>query len=413
MKARSLFRIAPLGAGAFMAAALTLSSGCGKKAAAPPPMTALPVVCTQATSMDFPVFISTFGSLTASSSVDIKAQVGGKIAEARFVEGQEVKAGDVLFVIEKAPFEASLAKAKGDLAQDKAGLEYAEFMVNINKDLANKTVLAAQTYRKYLSDADLERGRILSDKALIETATINLGYCEIVSPISGITGKRLVDPGNIVATSSNPTLVNIRSLDPIYADFSLPEKYFPQVKAHLDKGQVKIIAKPQGDPKEYEGVVTLIDNSMDSSSGTLSLRATIKNKERSLWPGQFVNIKVVLSVLKDATLVPVDAIQNGKEGAFVYVMRDGKAEYVPVTTGQSDVDRTVILKGDVKPGDKVINVGTILLRPGAPVIEAQNAMKMLAEMSAAKGPPPGAAKPGAGKDAPKAEAPAKAKEQGK
>jgi len=399
---------------AAVALSAALCAGCKKKEAAAQPTPPLPVLANAATTMDFPVFISTFGSLAASNSVDIKAQVGGQLVEARFVEGQEVKAGDVLFVIDKAPFKASLEKAKGDLKIDEAGLDYAQFMVDKNKDLALKTVLAEQSFKKYLTEADAERGRILSDTAAIDTAKINLGYCEIVSPITGLTGKRLVDPGNIVSTSSNPTLVNVRSLDPIYADFSVPEKYFPKVTELLAKGNLKILARPQGDENDYEGTVTLIDNSIDASSGTIPLRATLANKGRKLWPGQFVTVKVILEVLKDVIVVPASAIQTGKDGAFVYVMRDGKADYVPVVIGQSDADRTSVLKGDLKAGEKVITVSSVLIRPGAPVMEAQMAQALLAQKmaaaAAAKQPAQGAAKPEGAATKPSE---GKAKEQGK
>ena len=377
--------------GAFLA--LFIASACGKKAPEQPKMK-IPVTTGEVTTADFPVSINTFGTLTAINDVDVKAQVSGKIIEARFIEGQTVKAGDILYVIEKPPFEAQVEGAKASLRMDEGYLDYYKYLVDVNKTLADTSALAKQTYEQYVSQFRVYTGKTENDKAQLKTAQINLNWCEIKAPIDGITGKQLIDPGNIVSTADNPALVNIKSLDPIYADLTIPEKHFYNVKSLFDKGPVKIIATTQGDPNSYEGTVVLLNNSIDTSSGTLSVRASIPNPKRSLWPGQFIYVKVVLNVLSGATMVPVNAVQNNQNGPFVYVMRDGKADVVPVVTGQSNTDRTVILKGDIKPGERVINAGTLMLSPGAEVVEAQDNMKaMMAAMAAKAGQKPGA--PGA------------------
>lgn len=408
-------------AAATLAAMLLITCSCGKKAAEPQKMV-LPVVTDSVSTKDFPVFVSTFGSLTAVEDVNIKAQVSGKIMEAKFTEGQFVNAGDILFVIDKSPYQAALDATKGNLVKDTANHEYNKYLVEVNRALANSSALAKQTYEQYVHNANSSAGMIENDKAAIDTAQINLNWCDIKAPCSGITGKRLVDPGNVVSTADNPTLLNITRMDPIYADFTVPEKYFPQIKALMDKGPLKIQATPQGDPTTYEGVVAMIDNKVDSSNGTLGIRASIPNKERKLWPGQFVNIKLIFSVMKDAMTVPVDAVQCGSQGFYVFAMRDGKAIKIDVTTGQSDANSTVILTGDLKPGERVIKVGTMLLSPGADVMEAavanaafaQKMAAMMAEKAKAgakkpqQGQPPKDAKP-----AKTAEKPAEKKTQDK
>lgn len=399
------------------AALLLLASSCAKKAQEAPKMV-IPVVTDAVVSRDFPVFAASFGSLTATSNVDIKAQITGKIMEAKFVEGQYVNAGDTLFTIEKDPFEAALKSAKGTLEQDKATHNFNLYMVEANKILANTSAMAKQTYEQYVHNAESSAGKIVSDSAAIDTAAINLSWCDIKAPCSGITGKRLVDPGNIVSAADNPALVNITAIDPIYADFTVPEKYYPKIRDLMAKGPLKVQAVPQGESASYEGVVSMIDNKIDGSNGTLSIRASIKNSERKLWPGQFITVKLIFDVLKDAVAVPADAVQSGAAGQYVFVMKDNKAMMVEITTGQSDENQAVVLKGDLKPGDRVIKVGTMLLSPGAAVMDAQIAnaafAKKMAEAMAAK---MGKAAPGAAqgaaqqKDAKQQEPPAKPAEK--
>jgi multidrug efflux system membrane fusion protein len=364
-------------------AALMLGAGCGKKDAAPQAMV-IPVLTAEVKTMDFPSFISSFGSVSSISDVNVRAQVGGQIIEARFVEGQDVKAGDILFVIDKSPYQAAVAAAEGALRQDEASLGYNQYLADANKHLAEATVMAKQNYQQYVSNVESYTGKVEADKAQIQTAKINLQWCDVKAPTDGATGKILIDPGNIAATSDS--LVNIKRLDPVYVDFTVPERYFPRAREAIliQKKKVKITAQPQGDDSLYEGVITLLDNSVDNATGTLPLRATVENPGRKLWPGQFVNVKVILDIAKDATVVPVDAVQSGRTGPYLFAMRDKKAVRVPVTIGQSDSDYTVILSGDIKPGEKVIKLGTILLSDGAAVMEAAEANAMFASMMAQK-----------------------------
>lgn len=374
----------------FVAFAAMLLPACAKKPEKkqPPPM---PVSTGDVKIMDVPVFISSFGCLTPVNNVDIKSQVTGKVMEARFVEGQKVKSGDVLFVIDKRPFQASLDNYVGVLGEDKADLAYARFMVDSNKNLAEKTIMSAQQFEKYKTNVDLYQSKIISDKAQIDTAQINLDYCDIKAPVDGVTGKRLVDPGNIVTGNDGSTLVNMKTLDPIYADFSVPEKYFSQIKAAMDKAPLSVELTPRGSSSASVGTLSLINNTVDTSTGTLALRATVKNPDGKLWPGQFITTKLILSVSKDALVVPGGAVQYGQKGAFVYAMREGKACQVLIEPRQGDSDDFVavdrIVSGELKPGEKVVTAGTLLLYPGASIMDAKEAMAMAAKMMAEKQEP--------------------------
>jgi len=361
------------------ATALIAMSSCAKKAPAQQ-MTALPVVTAEVISKDFPVVFDTFGYLTSISDVNIQAQVTGQIMTAPFTEGQLVKTGDILFTIDKSPYQAVYDNAAGTLHYDEGMLAYNQYLMDQNKVLADTTVLARQTYEQYVYNVQSYKGKVEADKANVEKAQINLNWCEVRAPAEGITGMRLIDPGNIITSINNSTLVNIKQVDPIYGDFTVPEKYFPLVRSLMDKEPIKVLVKPQGDDKTYEGKVAMVNNTIDTSAGTLTIRSLIPNPNRALWPGQFINIKVVTSILKNATLVPVDAVQTGKNGQFLYAVRDGKAIMLNVVVGKSDVDYTPILEvkdGELKVGERVVRVGTMLIRSGAPVIEAAQASAMM------------------------------------
>ncbi len=368
---------------------LVLGCACAKKQAKQE-MPAMPVVTDTVKTRDFPVFIRAFGSLTSIDDVDVKAQVSGQIKEVRFKDGQAVKAGDTLFVIDKAPYQAARDAAWGSLVEAKANLGYSQYLVEANKPLASSSALAKQTYDQYVYNAKANEGKVLAYKGQLDTAEINLAWCEVKAPCDGVTGKVQVDPGNIVSTASNATLVSVTSLDPIYADFTVSEKHLPKIMEAMRAAPLKVSVKPRGDTASYEGELLMIDNKVDSSTGTIGLRASLKNPARKLWPGQFIDVMLVMEILKDAIVVPFDAVQTGSVGQYVLMMRDGKADMVVVKTGQSDNEQTVILEGDLKPGEAVIKVGTMLLSPGAKVVDAKIAnaafAKQMAEMMAGKAP---------------------------
>lgn len=345
-----------------------LMTGCSKKQEAPeiPPR---PVKVATAITKDVPVYIDTFGNLATPNNVDIICQVTGKIKEVYFKEGQEVKAGVPLFTIDPREYQAELSKSQAALAADKvdANLKYEIF--KRNEKLIEKKLISQQDFDTYKTDAAAAQSQVALDQAAVDLAQINLNYCLITSPIDGVTGKRLVDPGNIVTANSGNPLVNIKSIDPLYIDFSIPERKLPGVKAAMAAATLKVEISPAGDTDgPYSGDLQMIDNTVDDTTGTISLRATIPNPDRVLWPGQYTTVKLIVSTLKNAILVPVPAVQLGQKGMYIYVITgDNKADLRDeISVGQAEGGNLVIEKG-IKVGDRVVTDGQMGLSSGATV----------------------------------------------
>jgi len=345
-----------------------LIAGCSKKQEAQeiPPR---PVKVATAFKRDVPVYIDTFGTLATPNNVDIIAQVTGKIKEVHFAEGDDVKKGAPLFTIDPKEYEADLEKSQAALAADQVDLKLKNETFERNKKLIEKKLISQQDFDTYKTDAAAAQAQVALDQAAVALAQINLDYCLITSPIDGVTGKRLVDPGNIVTANSGNPLVNIKSVDPLYLDFPIPERKLPEVKQAMASSTLKVEISPAGDSNgPYSGELQMIDNTIDEMTGTISLRATIPNPERNLWPGQFANVKLIVSTAKDAILVPGTAVQLGQKGMYAYVITDdNKADLRDeITVGQSEGDNIIIEKG-IKAGEKVVTYGQMGLSPDAKV----------------------------------------------
>jgi len=347
---------------------LFLTTGCSKKQEAQeiPPR---PVKVATAVAKDVPVYIDTFGTLATPNNVDIIAQVTGKIKSVHFTEGDDVKKGALLFTIDPKEYEADLEKSQAALAADQVDLKLKTETFDRNKKLISNNLISQQDYDTYETDAAAARAQVALDQANLKLARINLEYCSITSPIDGFAGKRLVDPGNIVTANSGNPLVNIKSIDPLYLDFTIPERKLPGVKAAMASATLKVELSPAGDSDgPYSGELQMVDNMVDDTTGTISLRAIIPNPDRVLWPGQYATVKLIVSTIKDAILVPVDAVQLGQKGMYLYVITgDNKAELRDeITVGQSEGDNLVIEKG-LKVGENVVTTGQLGLSPGATV----------------------------------------------
>ena len=345
-----------------------LIAGCSKKEAAPeiPPR---PVKIAVAFTKDVPIYIDMFGNLATPNNVDIVCQVTGQIKEVYFEEGKEIKAGTPLFTIDPREYQAELNKSKAALAADQVDAKLKFEIFERNKKLIDKKLISQQDFDTYKTDAAASQAQVALDKAAVELAQINLNYCLITSPIDGVTGKRLVDPGNIVTANSGNPLVNIKSIDPLYIDFSLPERNLPEVKAAMAATTLKVEISPAGDSNgPYSGELQMTDNTIDDTTGTISLRATVPNPDRILWPGQFADVKLIVSTAKDAVLVPGTAVQLGQKGMYTYVITDdNKADLRDeITVGQVEGDNVIIEKG-IKTGEKVVTYGQMGLSPGAKV----------------------------------------------
>jgi multidrug efflux system membrane fusion protein len=348
---------------------LAWTLGCASQATAPSARTGpvVPVTVAQVALKTVPVEVHAIGNVEAYSTVSVKAQVEGVIEKAYFKEGQDVKEGDLLFTIDARPFKATLQQAEANLARDQAQLENANAQSERYEKLYADGIVSKEQYDTFRTNADALAAAVRADQAAIEKAKIDLDYCTIRSPMEGRTGSLLVHPGNLVK-SNDTVLVVINQISPIYVSFSVPEQNLAEVRRHMAAGGLPVNATiPDDTQRPSEGTLTFIDNSVDTSTGTIRLKGTFLNRDHRLWPGQFVNAALRLSTQANAVVVPNQAVQTGQNGYFAYVVKsDMSAELRPIVPGNQVGGETVIEKG-LQPGDTVVTDGQLMLFPGAKV----------------------------------------------
>src|SRR5437867_5846602 len=321
------------------------------KPAQPP---ARPALVAKVVAKDVPVYLDEIGTCAAYETVQVQAQVSGQIIARHFQDGSDVKQGDPLFTIDPRPYQATLDQAKAQAALDQATLKRQE-------DLRARKVISQQDYDTAVANAR-------KSQAAAEAAQVNLDYCYIKSPINGRVGLRNVDVGNLVGPST-PPLVTIQGLDPIYTDFTVAENDLPLVRRYIGGPNVKVQTYlPDGSIAPRTGDLYFIDNAVQPGSGTVKARAVTPNPDRALWPSEFVQVRFILDTLKNAMLVPSQAVQISQSGPFVFVVKaDNTVDLRPVKPGQrQDGDMTVIQDG-VQPGETVVVTGQLALAPGTKV----------------------------------------------
>jgi membrane fusion protein, multidrug efflux system len=346
---------------------LVILSGCGRKAPASFERPPAPVSVAQAVARDVPIYLDAIGKMVAREVVSVQPQVSGRITQIHFVDGADVKIGQVLFTIDPRPYQAQLALAQANLAQAKAALELAKINFDRVASVTDQRAVARQDYDAKKNAVDVADAQVKQNQAAVESARLNLDYCTIHSPINGRAGQRLVDVGNVV-NANNSMLLVIQRLDPVYADFTIPENELTAVQQNMARGTLTAeVRLPDGPGEPREGELTFLDNSVQEGTGTVKLRATVANKDRRFWPGRFVQIRLVLSTRKDAVLIPAEAPQMSAKGQFVYVVKtDSTAELRPVTVGQRQGDLVVIDQG-LKAGERVVTNGQLGVTPGGQV----------------------------------------------
>ena len=326
-----------------------------------------PVSVVAAATEDVPLYLDAIGKIVAREVVSIQPQVSGRITQIHFNDGADVKAGQVLFTIDPRPYQAQLNAAEANLGQAQAALSLAKINFDRVASVTDQRAVSRQDYDAKKNAVEVADAQIKQNQAAVETARLNLEYCTIRSPINGRAGQRLVDLGNVVTANSSSLLV-IQRLDPIYADFTIPENDLTSVQRNMGRGTLKVEVRLPDEPdKPREGKLTFLDNSVQEGTGTVKLRATIANNDRRFWPGRFANVRLVLGIQQGAVLVPAEAPQMSAKGPFVYVVRkDLTAELRPVTVGQRQGDLVVINQG-VKAGEEVVTNGQLGVTPGAKV----------------------------------------------
>jgi len=305
-------------------------------------------------------------------TVTVRSQVDGRLDEVLFREGQQVKTGEPIARIDPRPFQAQLLQAQGALARDKAQLEGAKRNLDRYRSLASQKLIAQQQADDQAALVGQLEGAVQLDQGQIATAKLNIDYSNIRSPIDGVTGVRLVDPGNLVHASDQNGLVLLTQLDPIAVLFSLPQDDLPRVMQELAKGTLPVEAwSRDGTQKLSTGELTLVDNQINAATATLRLKAVFPNPQRLLWPNQFVKARLLLSTQKDALTVPSTVPQRGPEGTFAYVIQqDQTVQPRPIEVAITEGDISVIGRG-LQEGEQVVVDGQSQLRPGSKVVPRQ------------------------------------------
>ena len=356
---------------------------------------AAPVVTAKVASKDVPVDLAAIGNVEAYATISVRSQVTGQLTELSFHEGDLVKQGQLLFSLDRRPFEAALAQAEANLVRDRALLAQAEAQLArdasnaeyqqlsaerqmqlnqrgiISKDQAEQTRSQADATAAVVkadrASIDSARAQLVAQESAVEAARVSLGYTTIKSAIDGQTGNLGVKVGSLV-TANQTELTTIARVQPVYVTFTVPAIHLGTIKSHMAGGKLPVIATPQDTAAQpAPGVLTFVDNAVDMTTDTIKLKATFDNPDRRLWPGQFARVSLRLTTLDHATVVPSQAVQTGQDGQYVFVVKDDSTvEQRTITVGQRVEDDTVVQKG-LKPGETVVTEGQLRLEPGSRV----------------------------------------------
>jgi multidrug efflux system membrane fusion protein len=359
-----------------LVAGLAFACSGGRKAA--PAVETVPVEAAKVERRSVPVEVRAIGHVETLATVAVKARVGGEVTQVAFREGQDVRPGDLLFVIDRRPYEAAVAEAKARLERDRALAKNAEESAARYAELVKKDFVTPQQYDEMRANAAAALATVRADEAAVQSAELDLSYCRITSPIAGRTGSILVHGGNMLKQGDDRTLVTINQIRPIAVSFTVPESSLEAIRAQYRAGRkldVTVSASESSAEPESAapanavetGELTFVDNAVDSATGTIRLKATFANASGTLWPGQFVNAVLRLSTDPDALVIPAQALQTGQQGSFVFVVKkDLTVEPRSVTVARTQGALAVIAKG-LEPEERVVTDGQLRLAPGSKV----------------------------------------------
>jgi len=355
--------------------ALIFLTACGNKGAveaAADQRPAVPVVVSTVEQRDIPVQISAIGNVEAYQTVQIRSQVNGQIENIFFKEGDDVKKGQLLFQLDKRPFQADLDRALGTLQHDQAQAANSRAQSERYTALETQGVISREVAEQVRTQATADASAVAADKAAVEAARVQLQYTDIAAPIDARTGALLINKGNLVKANDTPFMVQLNQITPIYVTYTIPEIKLSEVRKFSTARRLKVFAYVKGQRvNAAEGELTFIDNGVDMQTGTVKLKATFRNQNRRLWPGEFVDVVMELSIHKNAIVVPTKAIQSGQQGDYVYVVTsDNKAESRAVQPVGTYVNLTLVSTG-LKAGEHVIVDGVVRVAPNAPVLVQQ------------------------------------------
>jgi multidrug efflux system membrane fusion protein len=355
--------------GAILIALLAWLAFGNKPPARANPTPTVAVTTTQAAARDFPVVVSALGAAQAWQGVVIRAQVNGRLLSVPVQEGSNVKKGQPIAEIDPAPYKAVLLQAQGALQRDQATLDQARIDLKRYQTLASQDSISKQQVDTQGALVKQLEGTVTLDKGQVAAAQVNVDYCHITSPVDGRVGVRLVDAGNLVATTDTTGIITINEVTPIAVTFTVPQGDFQRLAA-LSDGFSKPLAtqalSQETNTPLGAGMLSVVDNHVDPSTGSVQMKAKFPNADRKLWPGQFVNVRLTVQTLQHAVTVPATAVNQGPNGPFVFVVNDNKAAMRPVHVITTQ-DSTAVIKDGVTAGETVVTDGQLSLRPGSKV----------------------------------------------
>ncbi len=350
---------------------LLFLAACSQKAPEAPPAPRVKIATvTEAT---IPIKIDAVGHFVAYNSAEIKAQVEGRLLTVHFQEGSIVQEGDLLFTIDPRTYEADLEKAIADLEMSRLNFKYATEKVGMYEGLIPDQYVSPLNFLGYMTESGSYEAEVMKNEAAVRKAEINLDFCFIKAPFTGVTSKRLIDIGNLIVNNGSP-LLTIKQIDPIFVDFSIPERDFLRLMREQKKNDRELLITFPDRPNDpFTGRLVLIENEIDQKTGMIPLRGELQNCDSLFWPGQFVRVQLILHEEKNALIVPEEAVNIGQKGYYIFVLdSSGLPEYRPIEIGET-LGNLVQIKNGVKLGDKVITAGQLNVRPKHPIniVESQ------------------------------------------
>lgn len=355
--------------------ALTLASclasslaSCGKGAKKPSAPLAVPVLAAAVETRDVPLDASAVGRVDPFATVAVRSRVGGPIVRVTFREGQDVRQDELLFEIDRKPFEVALHVSLANLERDRARAREADENAKRYEELVKKDYVTKEQASQTMSNAEALRAIVKADEGDVANARLNLSYCSITAPTPGRTGSLLVNVGNLVKPNDDKPLVVINQVEPVFVTFAVPEGSLADVKKRFASGRLTVLATPNGaGAVASTGELTFIDNAVDTTTGTINLKATFPNRDHALWPGQFANVSLRLANETGALVVPTEAVQTGQAGTFVYVIGADDTVAVRAVAVRRTYRQWSVLEKGVAVGERVVTDGQLRLAPGAKV----------------------------------------------
>lgn len=339
--------------------------GAGGQDNAPVPVTVVPTA-----KQNVPVYLTALGTVTALNNVTMNPQVGGQLMAINFKEGEAVKKGDVIAQIDPRTYQAAYDQAVAKQKQDEAALSTAISTLDRNQKLVANGYVAALNIDTYRNNVNQLKATVVADEASARSAKVQLDFTKIVSPIDGVAGIRQVDPGNVVTTSTS--IVTLTQIQPIYVIFNLPEQNLEAVRDSFRNGanklEVTALDRADAHPLDTTGALQVVDNQIDTATGTFKLRALFNNPQSSLWPGQFVNVRLRVRTVSGGLVIPAQAVQRGPDGDFVYKLQpDQTVAMQPVNVAGEVGDSQIMVSSGLSEGDQVVTEGQFRLKPGSKV----------------------------------------------